>query len=151
MNKKKWWLLVILPVLAIVYFVGPNPDDPQYNLQLPPIPNEGPSLEQFVRQKESIHPLKPDNEARIIWANDSIMQRTEYAIVYLHGFTASQAEGEPVHRNLAKKFGCNLYLSRLSDHGIDTTEPMVNLTVDRYWESAKEALAIGQQLGKKVI
>ena len=141
----------MLPVLAIVYFVGPNPDEPQYNLQLPSIPHDGTTLEQFVQQKESIHPLKPDNEARIIWANDSIKQPTEYSIVYLHGFTASQAEGEPLHRKLAQKFGCNLYLSRLSEHGIDTSEPMVNLTVDRYWESAKEALAIGQRLGKKVI
>jgi len=44
-----------------------------------------------------------------------------------------------------------LYLSRLAEHGIDTTEPMVNLTADNYWESAKQALAIGKQIGNKVI
>ncbi len=27
----------------------------------------------------------------------------------------------------------------------------LNLTADKYWESAKEALAIGQQIGNKVI
>ncbi|RYG31969.1 MAG: alpha/beta fold hydrolase, partial [Chitinophagaceae bacterium] len=56
-----------------------------------------------------------------------------------------------VHRNIAKKFGCNLYLSRLAEHGIDTSEQLVNLTAENYWESAKNAYAIGQKLGKKVI
>ena len=151
MNRKKYWLLFPLPVLVILYLIGPNPDDPQYGLQLPQLPAEAASLEQFIQKKEGTHQLKPDNEARIVWADDFSRNPTEYSIVYLHGFTASQAEGEPLHRQLAKKFGCNLYLSRLSDHGIDTTEPMLKLTVDRYWESAKEAMAIGHQIGKKVI
>lgn len=56
-----------------------------------------------------------------------------------------------MHRNIAKAFGCNLYLSRLSQHGIDTTEQLLNLTPENYWESAKEALAIGKELGEKVI
>ncbi len=151
MIRKKYWLLLVLTVLVIIYLIGPNPDDPQYSLQLPEFPAEASALEQMIRKKESLFKVKPDNEARIVWADSASKNSTEYSIVYLHGFTASQAEGEPLHRRIAKKFGCNLYLSRLSDHGIDTTEPMVNLTVDRYWASAKEALAIGRQLGKKVI
>ncbi|MBC7686550.1 MAG: alpha/beta fold hydrolase, partial [Aquabacterium sp.] len=100
---------------------------------------------------EATHKLRPDNEARIVWANDSVKQKTDYAIVYLHGFSASQKEGDPVHRNIAKQFGCNLYLARLAEHGIDTTEQLINLTADEYWESAEQALAIGKQLGNKVI
>jgi len=95
--------------------------------------------------------LKPDNEARVIWFNDSTKEKTDYAIVYLHGFSASQEEGDPVHRAFAKKFGCNLYLSRLADHGIDTTVPLANFSAERLWNSALEAFAIGKQLGKKVI
>ena len=34
---------------------------------------------------------------------------------------------------------------------MDTTEPLANVTADRLWNSAKEAYAIGKQLGKKVI
>ena len=151
MNRKKYWLLLVLIMLVILYLVGPNPDDPQYSHQLPELPHEPDSLESLIIKKESSFNLKPDNEARIVWADSATKKPTEYSIVYLHGFTASQAEGEPVHRRLAKKFNCNLYLSRLSDHGIDTTEPMINLTVDRYWESALEALAIGRRIGKKVI
>ena len=86
-----------------------------------------------------------------MWANDSVHTKTPYAIVYLHGFSASQEEGNPVHRNLAKQFGANLYLSRLSGHGIDTSDALLNITATNLWETAKEAYAIGKQLGDKVI
>lgn len=149
MRKKR--LLIIPLVLFIIYIAGPNPDGPAYSLNLPVVP-EGPSnLEHYVKQNETAHQLKPDNEARIVWANDSMPQPTNCSIVYLHGFSASQKEGDPVHRNIAKEFGCNLYLTRLSEHGIDTSEQLLNLTADNYWESAKQALAIGKKLGRKVI
>jgi pimeloyl-ACP methyl ester carboxylesterase len=145
------WLALILLLLILVYFLGPRPSSPQFAEQLPQVPGNAADLQQFIQQKESQHRVKPDNEARIIWANDSIRQKTEYAVVYLHGFSASQEEGDPVHRSFADSFNCNLYLPRLAEHGIDTTEPLVNLTADRLWESAKEAMAIGLQLGEKLI
>lgn len=150
MLKKKWWLITIL-VIVIVYLMGPKPADPRYLAAMPLVPSTADSLQQFVAAQEAQHKLKPDNEARIIWANDSARGKTPYSMVYLHGFSASQGEGDPVHKDIARQFGCNLYLSRLAEHGIDTTEALVHLTSDKYWESAKNALAIGQQLGEKVI
>ena len=52
---------------------------------------------------ESRRPVKPENEARIIWQNDSLKNKTEYAVVYLHGFSASQEEGDPVHTRTSPK------------------------------------------------
>lgn len=150
MRKKKWWLITLL-VIVIVYLMGPKPSDPAYLAQMPVVPAGADSLQQFIRTQESQHRLKPDNEARIVWANDSSKAKTDYSLVYLHGFSASQAEGDPVHRDIARKYGCNLYLSRLAEHGIDTSDALAHLTADKYWESAKEALAIGQQIGNKVI
>lgn len=149
--RKIKWLLIILAILAIAYLAGPHPSTPVYSTAMPQVPAEPATLVSYIKQQEAAHTVKPDNEARVVWANDSLKNKTEYSLVYLHGFTASQGEGDPVHRALAKKFGCNLYLSRLAEHGIDTTEPMVNLTPDNLWESAKQALAIGKQLGNKVI
>lgn len=148
--RKLKMLVAFLLLLFIIYLAGPNPATPVYDYMLPAVPSYR-TLENYIAQKEQQHTLRKNNEARIIWANDSTRLVTDYAIVYLHGFSASQQEGEPVHRNTARAFGCNLYLSRLAEHGIDTSEQLVNLTVDKYWESAKEALAIGRQLGKKVI
>lgn len=149
MNKKKWWIITIL-TLIIVYLMGPRPATPVYDNSLPNVP-EAADLDNYIKQHESQHLLRRDNEARIVWANDTLKNVTDYAILYLHGFSASQGEGDPVHKHIAKKYGCNLYLSRLAEHGIDTTEKLVNLTADKYWESAKEAYAITSKLGKKVI
>ena len=131
--------------------MGPKPSDPVYATKMPTVPAAAGPLIQYIQTHEAQHHLKPDNQARIIWANDSVKAKTAYSIVYLHGFSASQGEGDPVHRDIARRFGCNLYLSRLAEHGIDTTDQLVNLKADNYWESAKEALAIGQQIGHKVI
>jgi esterase/lipase len=142
-------ILGIIALFAVVYFVGPHPNKPVFDYTLNEIPN-GLNLDSLVQANESKHHIKPNNEANIIWA-DSNHQETDYAIVYLHGFSASQMEGDPVHRNIARQFHCNLYLARLAEHGIDTTEDLQNLTAERYWESAKQAYAIGKKLGKKVI
>jgi esterase/lipase len=151
MKKPMRLLAIFLIGASVFYLLGPKPAKPEYDVSLPEVPAEPAQLEQFIAAQEHLHKLRPDNEARIIWYNDSLKARTEYAIVYLHGFSASQEEGDPVHYTIAKKYGCNLYLSRLAEHGIDTTEQLVNLTVDAYWESAKQAFAIGKQLGKKII
>lgn len=145
-------ILIVLIVLVIVYLLGPNPSKPKYTQAFPTLPSTE-QLDNYIRTNEAKHKLRPNNEARIIWAQpgDSLHSVTDYSIVYLHGFSASQEEGNPVHRNVARYFGCNLFLSRLAEHGIDTTEQLMKLTVDKYWESAVEALAIGKKLGKKVI
>ena len=145
------WFGVILIFFIIIYFLGPQPPTPKYKTDLPAIPSEALQLEKYIADNEAKHKLKPDNEARIVWFNDSTKEKTEYAVVYLHGFSASQEEGDPVHREFAKKFGCNLYLARLAEHGIDTSDALANYTAVKSWRSAVEAYTIGKQLGKKVI
>ena len=149
-HKYRWLWLFIPLMLILAYLGGPKPSTPVYDTTMPVVPAVPADLEGYIQKMESAHRLKPDNEARIVWA-DSSRKKTPYAIVYLHGFSASQGEGDPVHRYIAKEYGCNLYLSRLAEHGIDTVDAMVNLTADKLWSSAKAALAIGEQLGDKVI
>lgn len=142
---------ILFIVLTVVYLLGPKPPSPTYTNTLPAVPADAAALETYIKQNEEQHKVKPENEARIVWANDSAKQKTGYSIVYLHGFSASQEEGDPVHTNIARKFGCNLYLARLAEHGIDTTEELMNLTAEKYWESVKQAYAIGKEIGNKVI
>ena len=127
--------VLLLALDAVVYFLGPKPTTPNYNNNLIQVPSEAAALEAYVASNEAKHKVKPDNEARIVWANDSTKAKTPYVIVYLHGFSASQEEGNPVHRNIAKQFGCNMYLARLSEHGIDTIDPLVNMTATSLWLS----------------
>ena len=94
--RKKWWLLV--PVFLIVlYFLGPAPATPVYKKEMPAVPSDPSALEAYIKAEESQHRLKPDNEARVVWYNDSNHTKTDYAIVYLHGFSASQGEGDVHH------------------------------------------------------
>lgn len=150
--RNRRWLKIGIPVVLLlgIYSAGPQPEAPVYSESLPSVPDTPQLLEAYVRENEGRHRLKTDNEARIVW-NDSTHNKTAYSVVYLHGFSASQKEGEPVHVKFAKRFGCNLFLSRLSDHGIDTTDALYNFTAERVWESAKEALVIGEKIGEKVI
>lgn len=150
--KTKTLIKISFPVILILglYFLGPDPDPAAFDPSMPSVPEDPLALENYILENENRHKIKPDNEARIVWS-DSAKKKTPYSIVYLHGFSASQKEGDPVHRRLADQFGCNLFLPRLSDHGIDTTEALQSFTADRVWSSAKEALAIGNAIGEKVI
>lgn len=143
-------LLFLIIILVITYFIGPKPTAPSYLTALPSVP-ELTNLTSYVAKQESKHQIKPGNEAEIVWADSGKLQQTEYAIVYLHGFSASKEEGNPVYHYLAKALHANMYLARLADHGIDTVAPMQFFTADRLWQSAKEAYSIGKKLGKKVI
>jgi pimeloyl-ACP methyl ester carboxylesterase len=151
-NMSRRTLFITFPILVLiaVYFVGPTPHKNKWSKDLPTVPQSPDELDKFVANNEAKHNVKPDNEARIVWF-DSTRSKTPYSVVYLHGFSASQEEGDPVHLDFAKKFGCNLYLSRLADHGIDTTEQLLNFNGDRFWQSAKEAMMIGKAIGDKVI
>jgi pimeloyl-ACP methyl ester carboxylesterase len=145
-------ILISFPIVFLIaaYFLGPVPHKPTWDKSIVQVPSDPKALENYIANHESQHTLKPDNEARIIWA-DSSKGKTPFSVVYLHGFSSSQKEGDPIHLQFAKEFGCNLYLTRLADHGIDTTEQLLNFTGDRLWQSAKEALAVGKAIGDRVI
>jgi pimeloyl-ACP methyl ester carboxylesterase len=151
MKKILLGLLMLLAALFVLFLLGPEPELPQLQAGLPAVPTDPLILEQEIISREANNPLvKEDNEARIIWA-DSSKSKTPYSMVYLHGFGASQGEGEPVHRLLAERFGCNLYLSRLREQGIQSDSAFKSLTADNLLASAKEAVAIGKVLGDSVI
>ncbi|MEM9075588.1 MAG: alpha/beta hydrolase [Bacteroidota bacterium] len=144
-------ILILLLLLVVVYFVGPKVENPDLDTSLPSVPSDLAALDNMIQTREqAILYIKEDNQSRIVWY-DSIPQKTEYSIVYLHGWSASQEEGDPLHTETAKRYGCNLYLPRLAGHGLREKEPMLNLTANDLIVSAKEAIAIGKQLGNKVI
>lgn len=143
-------IVLIFSLVVLLYWLGPAPQFAPPNGPLPAVPGNPDSLERYIAQTESNPGIKPDNQARIVWF-DSTRTKTPFSIVYLHGFRASQKEGDPVHRRIARRFGCNLYLNRLPEHGIDTTDALVNFTSDKIWANVKESLAIGKVIGEKVI
>jgi alpha-beta hydrolase superfamily lysophospholipase len=151
MKKFKRALLLIIITILIVYLVGPEEPKPKLNLDLPSLSSDLNTLESVILKREEALNVKKDNESRFVWMNDTLKERTDWALLYLHGFSASWYEGYPVNVEFARQFGCNAYFPRLAAHGIDTTEALIDMTPDALWESAKEALLIARKIGRRVV
>ena len=144
-------ILGFLALLVLLFLMGPKVEAPIIDKPLPNIEATFSDLPAWVAEQNAAYPnIKPDNESKLIFA-DSIPQQTEYAIVYLHGFSGSTADGAPVHQEVAKALGANIYLPRLYAHGLESDEGMLEYTGEKSLDSAREALAVGKLLGKKVI
>ncbi|GAB4037476.1 alpha/beta hydrolase [Spirosoma jeollabukense] len=142
---------LLLAVIVVGYFLGPSAHPDPIKDEPIMLDPDLVKLEQNISDAERKSNLRPDNEARIVWADSSHKIKTPYSIVYIPGFGASWAEGDPVHKQLAKHFGCNLYLARTQEHGVNSPDAFKGLTPSNYAGSAERALAIGKQLGEKVI
>lgn len=149
--KKRFWIPAVLVALLVIgFFSGPIPKQPVYTLSLPEYPSDFLRLEKMIQDQESTFALREDNQARIIW-NDSVPKKTPISIVYLHGFAGSYQDGYPMNVNVAKAVGANIYLARWAGHGMKSANAMESFTPENAWESAKEALVIGSQIGEKVV
>lgn len=138
--------------LALLYNFGPKESIQKLEGDYPVVPTLPDELDAYVSTKEdTVQGLKENNEARIVWADPETKRKTPYSIVYIHGFGASQMEGDPVHRRLAAHFGANLYLARLAEHGIKRNNTFEYLSADRLVADAREAYMIGKSLGASVI
>ncbi len=151
--KKKEWSRILLGVIGIfilIYLFGPKVKSSDFSsITIPNMTTSLEGLEDSIAAKEALINLKPDNEARIVWATP--FQKTPYSIVYLHGNGASQEEGDPIHEALAHRYGCNLYLPRLEGHGLVNDNPLQTIDPVKWMQSALDAIAIGKAIGEKVI
>ena len=148
----KKFLIVITIIIAII-FLGPMTERPSISWEVSQASEQVDVmvLKSSIDAKEkNTDFIKPDNESRIIFA-DSIPKKTEYCLLYFHGFSASPKEGYPVNEDFAKTYRMNAYFPRLYGHGLETPNNLVDMTPDNLINSAKEALRVARQLGDKVI
>lgn len=150
MKKRYWVPAAVLLVVGITYISGPRIPDPQYSVVLPEVPDDLAALEQYIADQEKLRPVRQDNQARVIW-HDEQPQVTKYSVVYLHGFGGSYRDGYPVNFQVADTLEANLFLARLAGHGLQPPASLDNFSPESVWNSAKEALVIGNKIGKKVI
>ncbi|GAB4025374.1 alpha/beta hydrolase [Spirosoma koreense] len=142
---------LLIAVMVVGYLLGPSAHPGAIKNEPITLDPDLVKMEQGIIESERNADLRPDNEARIIWADSSHKVKTPFSIVYIPGFSASWAEGDPVHKQLAKHFGCNLYLARTAEHGINSPDAFKELTPSNYAGSAERALAVGKALGNRVI
>jgi esterase/lipase len=152
-SQKKKWLIIVSSVVGIIllaYEMGPKPHKPDFSkLHLTYYSPDLHHLEDSLNMAETSLLIKPDNQARIVW--EKPYEKTAYSMVYLHGNGASQEEGDPIHEALAHRYGCNLFLSRLYEHGLKGDEPMLKINALDWMQSALDAIEVGHAIGEKVI
>ncbi len=146
-------LIALIGVGTVTYLLGPKPEVPKLEVPVLKLSGDLSVLDKEINDGEAAEKgIRPDCQARIVWADSLKKGKTKIAFVYIHGFSATQEEGNPIHRNIAKKYGANLYLARLAGHGIDLGDStMAKVTADDFVLSAEKALAIGKTLGDEVI
>lgn len=115
-------------------------------IDLPPLAE----LDDWLATREAAVPaLRPDAAKQIVWAAEP-GERTDWAVVYLHGFSASREEIRPVPDQVAAALGANLFFTRLTGHGRDGPA-MAEASVDAWVADTAEALAVGRALGDRVL
>jgi esterase/lipase len=116
------------------------------------VPDLPADLDRYIADSErataASHELFAGTEKRIRWQVEGV--RTEYAVVYLPGFSATRQEIAPTSELVADALGANLFETRWAGHG-RVQDAMVGVTAEDWLDDTAEALAVGAGLGEKVI
>ena len=108
------------------------------------------SLDKLIEDSENeILNIRPDTEKKIIWANQNKV-KTKISLIFIHGFSATRAELDPVIEMLGKELNANIFFTRLRGHGLDG-EALAEATFDDWMIDTKEAIDIGNAIGDSLI
>ncbi len=142
---------LVFGFLLIVFLSGPRVDfgseDIAPHTAVPPAIDQ---LEDWLARREAAFPdLRPGTAKGIVWGRPS-RQRTPWAVVYVHGFSATRLETAPLADRVAGALGANLYYARLTGHGLPG-EAMGQASVQDWLADTLEAVRVGRQLGERVL
>lgn len=140
--------VALVAVAAALWLLTP----PAVSDYVSPAPDFGDDLDDWIAARESAandsFGLVEGAEQRIRWQVPG--ERTAYAIVHLHGFSATRQETAPLAEYIADALGANLFEIRLTGHG-HTSEPMAGATAETWIDDVTAALAIGEALGDRLV
>lgn len=141
-------LVVLLLLAGALWLLAPvEPVDRDISFDEGELPGD---LDRYLAEREArFSDITPGTEKRILWAG-APGARTEIAVVYLHGFSATSEEIRPVPDRVAEALGANLHFTRLAGHGRPGAA-MAEATAGDWLEDTAEALAIGRRIGRKVV
>ena len=148
MNRKLIIAAVALAVLALLLLLS----TPPALVNAATVPELPADLEAYLAASEDrVHSdfsLIPGTEKRVVWREEG--RRTEYAVIYLHGFSATRQETAPLAEQIAESLDANLFETRLSGHG-HSDRPMHEVRAEEWLQDTVEALSIGGRIGEKLV
>ena len=108
------------------------------------------SIDHYLADSESNYSDIVDGASKHVRWYQGQVKKTEYAIVYLHGFSASRQELSPTTENFVDQLGANAFYTRLTGHG-RSDDAMAEASVEKWQADTLEAYKIGKLIGNKVI
>lgn len=139
-------LLFLVVLIGGLWFFGPYEPAPL----TPTITDVDPDLDtHFATVEGGFDDITPGTEKRVIWAGTPGTQ-TEWAILYVHGFSATSEEIRPVPDRIAEALGANLIYTRLQGHGRGS-DALAEGTVQGWVNDLAEGLAAARHAGQKVL
>lgn len=141
-------LLAFLLLIGALWLFGPREEvNREISFDESSLPDD---LDRYLAEGEArFSDITPGVEKRILWQGEA-GARTDLAIVYLHGFSATSEEIRPVPDRVAEVLGANLYYARLAGHG-RSGAAMAEATAGDWLNDTAEALAIGRRIGREVL
>lgn len=134
---------------AVIYLMGPVHALDTRDTPIA-LPRETDALERWLKVSEQRYgDIVEGTEKHIRWAHDD-RRRTPLSIIYLHGYTATRQEVDPLCDELAEALGANVFYTRLAGHG-RPARAMGEVRGSDWLRDAREALEIGRRIGERVI
>ena len=142
-------ITILAVALAALYLAGPRePVDLTVRTDREAIAAD--PVGYLAAQEREIANIRPGLQKEVVYAYPRSRAKTPLAIVYVHGFSASRGEIEPVIGNVAEAFGANVVYTRLAGHGRDGAA-MGTATVNDWINDLAEALAIAEEIGERTV
>jgi len=108
------------------------------------------NVDAYFAAREAAYPgITPGTEKRVIWAG-ARGARTDWVVVYVHGFAATSEELRPVPDLVAQGLSANLVFTRLRGHGREP-EAMAEARVQDWVNDVAEALSAARAVGSKIV
>lgn len=146
------WVITVATFLVAILFLGSvfGPREAvDWTIWVAP-EDLGEDLDEYLVTAESrVTGIQPGAEKHIVWAGEK-GAKTPVSLVYIHGFSATHHEIEPVPQKIAEELGANLFLTRLTGHGRSGTA-LANATANDWINDTAEALEVGKRLGDRTI
>lgn len=114
-------------------------------------------VEAFLQARdEAVKPLKPGAHSSLTWGRAGKGRRAEYAVLYLHGWSASPREIHDVDLRVGARLGAHVLRFRLTAHGLAPSERggrelLASQSLAVLQRDAATAYAIAKLCGRRVV
>lgn len=140
-------LLVLIVLIGGLWLFGPYEKAPLTPSAAFEIAGDADAY--FAQVEGAFDDITPGTQKRVIWSGAPGVQ-TDWALVYVHGFSASSEEIRPVPDQVAAALGANVVYTRLQGHGRGP-DAMAEGTVQGWVNDFAEAMAVARTVGQRTL